>query len=1181
MRFALLVFALILISGTGRSRAEVSCSPLDTCSASPTDAESAKQCLCVATRFFDDVAAVVALPFTAFDQILPPLYEGSAGKYSDALLDEVIAWAASATGTDPLLRDELLYEASFRKASAHGMFGDDALFRGLDPRSGGVQPDRVIAESRQRLDSRVCHAAVPTDEVCNTDADCAPGETCRARRFGPAAPRGAVQEYRRAEQALVFAIQRLGVDRFRQLDELQPRCLGSGCAARLLVRLGAMKARAQAERVDLLWRRAVASGGVSTDSPSCSAGRVGQFCSVHADCDVGGSSGHCGTATTGAPAFSAHRSGVLLREAVGEALAEAAVAQALYASLLPPGALAESSDWSQLQASLSRLADVESRSTAGVTPFGIPADYVPLLSSVQEGYLDCLSNCGTACDQVSNTLCLAQLASGPGFLNLLADARTQQENALASAAEFANTVKLRGAHAVEMRDDFVRVIERMLGTPCTACSCSAAEQEAGRCAVFDNKIWIIQGVVCDEPSAPDLACELAGVDGEIERQILAIRNAELALENVRRELVRNTEGYERTLERFAELNAIQAEQCADAQAAISNAGSDVNSAISQLEQADGSGAQAGQGVAELVGSAAAVGASILPGPGALIGVGTSAIIGGLGKIFGIGGSDKQKKQQQAQAQLQRALARIQTEKELEFSRIRCRAEKRILQVGQADALFEVETQRQRLLARELEQIGALLDSLVHVQQLQAELAAAARRFGEATQMRAVWDAFDGGAFRNPANYRSVALAKQLAGADAFRSAQVLTWMILRSVAYDLARPDFELPQTFESSQVLQLSGCRKSRCSMSGGLCSASDECPGGAADLCVVVPDPGVEDSRGGCSLQAVFAARTIDDLESLIDAALLQLVASDRTLACQGSCVKHIRLRNLFTSTRPPAGQSQPILGDVLLELPRVPGFMAVVNFGISPKRGFELCPFLPDGSSECQAAGVANLSKSDEDGFGDLSTNVWNARMLSVKGVIEYDPARDPGQRLCRNFADGEVVNPAFDCSLLGETAECPHLSPPPGGTGCFEAGGTTPAPCRCLTLLKVVGGTVQKPVVSLHQLEPGVVRTAAAEIFVGPGVVRRDRFIRYQMRRNGTALLLGEVPQLETFGVPSLTLFPDEATAVPQPNVKGVPVASARWQLRLAAGQLQQEAWVRAFIGSIRDIELILTYQGFDL
>jgi hypothetical protein len=228
----------------------------------------------------------------------------------------------------------------------------------------------------------------------------------------------------------------------------------------------------------------------------------------------------------------------------------------------------------------------------------------------------------------------------------------------------------------------------------------------------------------------------------------------------------------------------------------------------------------------------------------------------------------------------------------------------------------------------------------------------------------------------------VALREQLEAADSFRAAQVVTWMILRAVAYDLARPDVLVP----GQSPLQLDSCQAARCAIGsmnlGDVCLGDGDCIGG---LCEISTDPnGVADSDGDCSLRAVFAARSVEDLEAMVSSAVTDVVAADRPLACNaGICEKTIRIRDLYSDPFE-APATRPNLGELLAgNRPLTSPVMSVLPFAISLRRGFLRCSLNPNGFGlTCQTSGVANLS-GEQANIGDEASNIWLARVLSVEG------------------------------------------------------------------------------------------------------------------------------------------------------------------------------------------------------
>jgi hypothetical protein len=1215
------VFALIgALAATQTARAACGAPAYDTpgfSSWTPASLGEAHDCLYEYTRFFDEARSTIddpnfgtGDPVTGkdYDDLLPTEYELS-GRYSDAVVGRVIDAAISAERGD--FSDVLLYEASLRRASAHGMFGDDALLRGLDPGfDGDVLDSQWVAEAIRRLDSRSCHDSLGTDvaKPCVSRMDCSgvAGETqCLPSRFSSAIANGvgvhgAVQEYRRAEQAILRAIETLGIERFQEIDDTPPLCLGSGCAARLLLRLSAMKSRAQAEHADLLWRRATAASGVPTEVLTCSAGDVGAVCGIHRDCDLPEIPGECGP---DAPSIGpSEAAGILMRGVVREALAEAAASESLLSRLLATAESYESVDWASRSSALDRLGEIESRSLNGITPFGIPADYVPILTSVQQGSLDCLQNCGTGCDQATAAQCMIELAQGSEFLDLLGDAETAESSAQMLAAEAANLSRQRALHVAQMESAYEDKVVEMLGEACApgACTCTPDDEVAGLCLRFEKqsetKIWLVEGATCDEAS-PACGFDSGNVpDGDIERQVLAIRASELARHETLVRIRQNQEQLDEIIQKFATIGEIQATECEDSEVVISRSGAQLSSAIAEKNKAlEGSAAEFALGMLGTFVSGSDVlplrklgieGTGFFSVPTNVSGVGFAK--GAMSALrFGLA-QRSEKRRQEALAKFEKRRARIQLEKDLAMLSIRCRTDQQMLQLSEDDAIAKV-VREAELLALDVEQQSlAILDAMAGAARLAGELELARTRYDEALEIDAIWNA---PGFRNPANFRAIALEKRLAGRSAFRVAQVLTWMLMRAVAYDLARPDAALIHTFDPSDVLQIGSCQSPVCSGDASMpCSADFECQALGKGLCTGSSPSQIADSEGSCSMQAVFAARTVEDLRSLIRSAVLELALPGRSLACPNDqCEKQIRLRDIYTDKT--LGASRPKLGDVLLERPKVPGRLFSTEFGISLERDFEICSLLPepDGTLACQPSGVALLGDGT-DGMGSTeAANFWNARALEIAGLVHYEVGNDPRSFLCRDPASGRVVNPSASECLDGSFQElspgavCGHASPPPGMTGCeipeSQGGGETACKCYRLTT-----SNTARPRVRLRQLDPGLVRTSAALSFdAGVGPYGKDSQIAFRMRSGALPLSPNDVPDLSPFTVEGPELYEGSLTPVYEPDIKGVPVASSRWELSLGTNILfnGNVHWGDEYVRSIQDIELLLRYQAFDL
>ncbi len=1256
-RWSTISMLVIVIVGWSVAEARAQCAPI------PLDnAGAAQACLDGATQFFADSAAAFpnasspGLGFTDFSDLLPPDYE-SAGKYSETEVDQVIQWAIASSRVEA--NDVILYEAALRQASAHGMWADEALLRGLDPNSGGgaaVSPEEVTSSALQRLDSRVCQGdispPVVTTTLCSSDRSCsgsAPVCAPRGYSFGGdplLGPFGAIQEYRRAEQALLVAIQTLGITRFREIDESQPLCLDLPCASRLLVRIGAMKARAQAERAELLWRRSVARTGVLADTLVCSAGDVGALCVVNADCDIIGS----GTITTlgvcGDPASvagsRAETDAVLLREFVQEAIAEAAIAEAVYRELLREDEIGDLSDWSMRFAALSRIETIEERSFAGQNPFGLPSDYVPILRNTQQDLLDCLSTCTSGgsqtCDATSNLQCLRNLVERADLTNLFELARTAQDNATQNAQAYADRALNRQAQRDDMDIEFRRVVVRLLGEPsCSGASCSCpAGDEGSLCVAFDDEAWVAEGLVCDVEglSSEVPTCSLTGVDGELERQFVAVQASNLAVDDKLRELSDNLEQMEFEERKFATFRGLKAQECQDVETAIVSAQQAVSSAIKEREENKKTKkGWFGRAYDQVKSGVGKVREKIADNPYLDIGLNVFIPIDLSSQLCSLGLAQKaasskgaadgasvavpigcdllngaaEKKKKKAELQFEEAKVAIDFAQQLDTVQARCRTELGedptnpdacnaddpfscgILGIQQGEALRQLTLRRREITADLAQARIAYVDALSASEQLMVQFRESIARFSEAQEQLAIQNAVS---FRNPANYRAVALREQLEAVDKFRAAQIVAWMITRAVAYDLAAPD----TATSDLTPLQLSSCQAARCDLlsdnGGSVCFGDEDCVpgvGGVGGVCELSSDPnGIADASGDCSLQAVFAARTVDDLEAIVSSAVTQVVAADRALACNaGVCQKTIRLRDLYSDPFEPAS-SRPNLGDLLIESrPSTDPDLAVLGWAISPRRGFLRCPPNADGVGlTCQTAGVANLS-GEQANSGNDASNIWNARVLSVEGTVVYQPNRNPGQILCRDPQSGKLANsnPAVCQDLFGSPTpgvSCPLEDPSPSGiTGCFNAFGF-PSACDCQRLLT----TPEAPVEArIRQVQPGIVRARSAPPFAPPST--EDRFLRFTMRSGDLPIvgntLTDRVPSFDPFSVP-LTLADADDTGNPptkQTEIKGVPMASPGWEIRIRpqGRLLRPEDFDEEFIRSIQDIELTFEYQGF--
>jgi hypothetical protein len=992
----------------------------------------------------------------------------------------------------------------------------------------------------------------------------------------------------------------------------------------------------------------VARTGTLDDTLLCSQGRTGELCTVNRDCDVRmpdgtlTTAGVCGSRPSVAGSR-AQADAVLLRESLQEAIAEAAIAEAVYGTLLSNGEILSSADWGLRFAALSRIETLEQRSLTGQNPFGVPSDYVPILRNTQQDLLGCLSTCtsggGLTCDATSNLQCLRNLVEGADLVNFFTQAKTTQENATQNAQAYVDAALNRSDQRDAMLDEFSRVLVRLFGDPdCegVGCSCPTNPVEEALCVQFTDtqgdKLWIAEGLICDTEglSAEVPPCSLEGVDGEFERQAVAIQLSNLVVEDKLRELADNLEQMEAVEQDYAALAGLKAGECQDLETAIQTAQEAISTAIDEREKAKKKKkgwfgklkSWAEDSISDIqtkLGGIPVIGGALtwpFETTGFLCDMGIARAAGDPGSqvaaaagcsILG-GRSEKDKKR--ADLQFERDSHAIESTQQLDTLHARCRTELGdnpgdpnacnpedpfscgTLNIQEGQALREL-TMRRREITADLAQARlGYVDALSASEQLRVQLQEAASRLAEAEEHLAIETATG---FRNPANYRAVALREQLEAADKFRAAQIVTWMILRSVAYDLARPDVATPNL----SPLQLASCQAAKCSLGseneGDVCFGNADCTpgaGGAGGTCELSSDPnGIADTNGDCSLRAVFAARTVEDLEALVSSSVTQVIAADRALACNGTCSKTIKLRDLYTDPFEPAA-TRPNLGEILVRSqPATSPAASTLPFSISLRRGFRRCPANANGVGvTCQTTGVANLS-GEQSNPGNDADDIWLARALSVEGQVTYEPNRHPGSVLCRDPLSGRLANsdPAVCQDFLGnETpgAACPlDPSAPYGVTACFLGNGTPSPDCFCERLLTTPEGEM---VTRIRQVQPGIIRSRDAGLF--DSNLPEDRLLRFTMRSGDLPLLSGSqvtdrIPAFDPFTV-GLTLGDADYGGGSGANseIRGVPIASSGWELRVLSPNLEDPQnlnHLEEYLRSIQDIELTFQYQGFDI
>jgi hypothetical protein len=1134
------------------------------------DVAAARSCLDSATLFASNVGTAISDEGasgsftrdlgTSESAVLDLAHESPT--FSRECVDAVIAFASNSARIAGEEAGELLFDAAFLGASAHGMLGDDQLVRGLHY---AFDPSQAVLshphdEAVRHLDSRVCapsdtsHPLSVGDVLCETDADCTAGTVCTAVPTSNGLT-GAVQEYRAGEGLLVDALGDLGPDRFRSYDLAATQtCQGQGCSARLLVRLGALRTQAQAERLELQWSRALASGITAGSELACSAGVTGAACQLDRDCDTpspGAGDGICGSLQE-----EKERQLVRVRTAANQAAAEAAMALSLYRVAAPSVLEAASSDLALLRNALAEIEELVARSVTGATPFALPADYIPFLSDHQRTLLGCS-------DVVSTWSCLLALLEGdapgapsiPGALDELENAAGQSQPNLNA---YAQMVRDLAAGQLDHEQGYVDILTRMFGVeePGGA-ACDATAEAAGECLTFGNpeRVWIVEGMACDDPETSTCATE--GADGAIERQIQAIHAADVALVDMRRLFEDHLDQVRFTSQSYLELVAIETQRCESVRVTVEAFGRETEQAIEDritelTNRNDTRKERLDQAINDAGRSRSPWGAAFGPS-------------GTLGPFFGMTGWGKTSAdyEREEDLRLQIKLDEIERAERIEVAAIECDATVQRLENQESNALRALMTRGLELEVEANRKVAARQEAISVLQQLVAETARARQRYDELEAFQAVWQQND---FRNPQNYRMLALESQLEASYELQRARLLTWMLLRSTAYDLAEPDFVAPEReLRSGQTIEIAQCTRYACSDDGSSCIDHSDCAGGT---CESGEDADVA-VDGSCSLQAVFAARDAASLRSLIASAWNQLYPPYRPSACTDGCDKSLSLRSIFTTQATP-------LGGVLATLPLDGSNEAALDFGITLERGFDICPLVsPNGPEQCLASGVGGLL-GDASGTGDDAHDFWNARLLTFQADVTYQWNRDPAALLCRSPDTLEPVGHPGLCFNRAVGDVC-------GVGGCIDANGQ-PVDCTCNRVLR----ENSTPQFDLVQAGPGLVRSRLAAKMATGG---RDTQLSYRIRvgdlPNGSGQraaqklgsLLGEFSPFRLQDVVS--------GDVPDDRGLGVPLASPNWQLRFKWKQCKdqsesgQSRCMRELLRSIDDVTLHFTYDAYGL
>lgn len=1321
-RFAACVIGVcvLILSPTANSRASAGtqpCPSLWECGALPAcqpdeskcapnfaDIGQALQCLYGKTRFFTDErwredGKVLGGGEATFDSILPTLYDSN--QFNEADVRSIIRYATlrvQNAGFDRCQAEELLYEASFRMASAHAMFGDDRYLRGTDPGVGvrlapiSQDPQRP---SIQLLDARACS---DSGALCNVDADCGGSAACvecalagndlcyvtdtpdtdvcklggagtdccltdvecKTNASGqaeacvycapldkrmcagdcPASSKerasGAVQEYRRAEQAVVSAARALQAGRhhkdfrrFRELDA-QSDCPG-GCASNLLIHIGASKVRAQAARLELLQGRAIALGW----PPKPGACELGQpsgcsgsdcVCYTHTDCkaSVPLASGRCGHPDPSKQ--KQPRAYVLLREAADEAFSEASVAESAYRALVAPLVLRGHPDLAVIRREEAKLTAILRQTASGLTPFGLPGDFVPFISQFGAESANCTNEAGQSGQiEAAPLSCLLRIldAAGggelthTGVLDALAAARADIDNNIAqSLAE----MRQEDEAETEIQLSLESEARQLFGTPCgfegEECSCDDNDLRRGRCArlvlknqdgsIRDTLQWEIRGLCYADPGKTQL--EICGSNGDanglIEEQLDIIHAKRTAAEGKRDEFDFSVAEQEFIERQYAKRQEAVADACEEKLTSIQQHGNAIAGLIREKKEYVDTGSvwgtilTIGAVVAGAVatvftagGAAAAIVAVVAVATtatdvavssstaqtdsGSSPGVSQYASAAASGLQAGANAAEEEEAEDNEKAMIETdaKIHEEQVKQQLEIEAANCVQEQILIGVNAEDAL--VQNVKERLsLRNDLRQMELeALAALGALNRLRSELSTKLQALAEMQRINDIWrDA----QFRNPFNYRLLALQRARKERDLLSIAQLITWVALRSSAYNNAIQDHSFSNDLLRSDALRITNCGSQRCTNSPEkVCTQNSEC--GNDGVCQ--PSPQFVEEGAECSVQAVFAARSAEDLGDLLNATLTEgaVKAFVRERACAdgpgGFCRKTISLKNILTD--PLSDRGPRTLAEVLSQRPLYPVLEAsadgdensryakALRFSIVLDPSFTVCPAADsDRGVLCNPRGRTGINRELVDGApsygsggGTLSpgAGVWGERLVAIRGQVRLR---------------GDLTN----------TNQCRDTTGRP-----VEGLGTCEGRCAgCQVTALVAEGAPMDA--RLRLLGPAYMRTDPRE---SQGVLA-VRMRQDASRLLWTNLFRGNLQSPERMTVAPVdfehhfTITSTSSTQTGPTGVRGAPLASNDWELELlpsfATANYISHA-EEAYFDLIDDITLDVDFQAF--